>query len=631
MTRSITRIAGAILVLAMAMPVAWGKAEPVEIQGISVDRFPKISISFSVSGLAPGETPEVEIVENGESFVPSSVRALHAERGVDVVLAIDVSGSMAGEGIVAAKSAARRFLSTLPDEIPVGIAAFAEDATILEPITSDRDLLLNEISSLTPSGETSLYDGVKVASTMFSGTAQHNIVLLSDGGDTASTATLREAVKAARGSKAAVYSLGLVTPDADVAALKRISNGTKGTYSPAAAADLTGLFTGLATSIGNQFRVRYESGATAGTQLTLSLETPQGSDRAVVLAPALEKEPASPSAGVGRAPVAEPPPMAVVIGLFFLASFFIALLLLRSSAGARRRAELTRRISMSTGDRSSEIDDTDSDKHFASWVPDSFTTMGERLANVTGLGAALELKLERASAPIKSGEFVALSIGSGVLGAFVLGLVLQGVVFAAVGLVIGFFVPRLLLGRAIRRRFERLHEQLADILMILASSLRSGHSFLQALDLVAKQVEAPGSEEFGRVVAEVQLGRPVNEALLAMADRGASEDLRWAVLAMNVQREVGGNLAEVLDTIAETLREREVVRRQVGVLSAEGRLSAAIMLALPFIFALYMAKVSPQNFKLLYSTGLGLSMVGGASLLLLAGFFWLRKVVKIDV
>jgi len=211
------------------------------------------------------------------------------------------------------------------------------------------------------------------------------------------------------------------------------------------------------------------------------------------------------------------------------------------------------------------------------------------------------------------------------------GLLLHNPIFMVLIGVGAATVPIVYTKYKVKKRSQKLHGQLADILMILASSLRAGHGFFQALDLVAKEIGEPGSQEFGRVVAEVRLGRPVDEALNAMAERIGSDDFKWAVLGVNIQREVGGNLAEILDTIADTVRERDAVRRQVHVLSSEGRLSIGILASLPFFVSLYIAKVNPGYLNLLFSTRVGLIMVVTAVALLGVGIFWMRKIVNIDV
>ena len=165
----------------------------------------------------------------------------------------------------------------------------------------------------------------------------------------------------------------------------------------------------------------------------------------------------------------------------------------------------------------------------------------------------------------------------------------------------------------------------------MASSLRAGHSFLQALDTVAKEIAQPAATEFQRVVAEVRLGRGAEEALEALAERVGSADFKWAVLAVNIQREVGGNLAEILDNVSDTLRERAQMRRQVQVLTSEGRLSAWVLALMPIAIGLYMFTTSRDYIMLLFTTKIGIVMLAGATLMLLVGILWMRKIVDIDV
>ena len=134
-----------------------------------------------------------------------------------------------------------------------------------------------------------------------------------------------------------------------------------------------------------------------------------------------------------------------------------------------------------------------------------------------------------------------------------------------------------------------------------------------------------------RLVAEIRLGRPAEDALEALADRVGSADFRWAVLAVNIQREVGGNLAEILDNVSDTLRERATMRRQIQVLTAEGRLSAWVLAILPFGIGIYMFAVNPDYISLLFTTQIGLFMLGTAAVLMVLGILWMRKIVDIDV
>jgi tight adherence protein B len=132
-------------------------------------------------------------------------------------------------------------------------------------------------------------------------------------------------------------------------------------------------------------------------------------------------------------------------------------------------------------------------------------------------------------------------------------------------------------------------------------------------------------------VAEIRLGRPIDDALIAMAERIGSEDLKWAVIAINVQRQVGGNLAEVLDIVANTVRERAYIRRQVQVLSADGRLSVGILTALPFGMVLYISVVNPEYIKPMFTTAPGLALLVAGGVLLAIGVVVMRRIIKIDV
>ena len=232
---------------------------------------------------------------------------------------------------------------------------------------------------------------------------------------------------------------------------------------------------------------------------------------------------------------------------------------------------------------------------------------------------------------VRSGEFVVLSVVAFVVGAVLAAALLKvGLLALVVGAACGMG-PTMALRMSLRKRTEKMREQLPDVLTIMASSLRAGHSFMQALDTTAREIAQPAATEFQRVVSEIRLGRPTDDALEALAIRVGSADFRWAVLAVNIQREVGGNLAEILDNVADTLRERAMMRRQIQVLTAEGRLSAWVLTGLPIAIGVYMYAVNPDYIGLLFTTKLGLFMLGTAVILLVLGIFWMRKIVDIDV
>jgi tight adherence protein B len=196
--------------------------------------------------------------------------------------------------------------------------------------------------------------------------------------------------------------------------------------------------------------------------------------------------------------------------------------------------------------------------------------------------------------------------------------------------ILGTAAPRMVLNTMINRRREAFADQLEGTLQIVAGSLRSGYGLVQAVSTVAAESPSPTSDEFGRVVVENRLGRTVEDATRAMAERLENEDLEWVVEAIEIQHEVGGNLAEVLDTVTATIRDRNNIRRQVKALSAEGRISAIILIALPFVVASLIAVVTPDYLTELFSTVIGRIMLGFAGLMMLLGTVWIKKLVKVD-
>jgi tight adherence protein B len=248
------------------------------------------------------------------------------------------------------------------------------------------------------------------------------------------------------------------------------------------------------------------------------------------------------------------------------------------------------------------------------------------------LEARLADRLDQAALAFEPAEWVLVHAGCAVGLAVLLGLLSGGGPAAIVlGLLVGAVGPLFLLRDRAQRRKAAFEEKLADSLQLLAGSLRAGYSVPQAIDAIVREGEEPMSTEFGRALVEARLGVQLEDALESVARRMASVDFSWVVMAMRIQRDVGGNLAEVLSNVAATLRERERLRRQVRVLSAEGRLSAWILGLLPVVFGGYLLLVRPEYLEPLWTTTLGWLMLLSAAVLFVIGVFWLRRVVRVTV
>ena len=214
----------------------------------------------------------------------------------------------------------------------------------------------------------------------------------------------------------------------------------------------------------------------------------------------------------------------------------------------------------------------------------------------------------------------------------ILALVLTGSI--VVGLILGLLaaiIPVAVVNYLAARRRKQFMALLPDTLTLLSSTLRAGYSLMQGVEAVAQEVEEPMGLELRRVVTEARLGRPLEEALDGTAERMASVDFAWAVMAIRIQREVGGNLSELLLTVAETMVQRERLRRDVASLTAEGRVSAFVLLGLPIGIGAIMFLINPDYAKVLINTGLGQVMLGIAAFAMLVGFLWMKKIVDIEI
>jgi tight adherence protein B len=252
----------------------------------------------------------------------------------------------------------------------------------------------------------------------------------------------------------------------------------------------------------------------------------------------------------------------------------------------------------------------------------------DRLLARRGKVAAGTAALERAGVTTSLSDFV-LRAGLTTVGLAVLGFLLGGPVPAVLLGAAGPVGARLLLRVKGSRRQAAFADQLDDSLQLMASSLRAGHSLLRALDSVSQEAASPTAEEFTRIVNETRVGRDLADSLEEVAARMGSDDFTWVAQAIAIHREVGGNLAEVLDTVGHTIRERNAIRRQVQALSAEGKLSAVVLMALPFGVTGFISLTNPAYLAKFTQSLTGWAMLAVATTMLVVGGLWLKKTVAI--
>jgi len=251
------------------------------------------------------------------------------------------------------------------------------------------------------------------------------------------------------------------------------------------------------------------------------------------------------------------------------------------------------------------------------------SSMGDRTAR----------ELARADLKFKVAEYYALVFMSAVVTGFVAWLLQPNVISAIIGAVIGFFIPRFYVKRQQTVRLNKFNDQLSDMLNLMVNGLRAGYSTMQAMEAVSRELPTPISDEFHRVVQEMQIGIPMEKALDNLLRRIPSEDLDFVITAINVQREVGGNLSEILDTISFTIRERVRIKGEIRVMTAQVRTSATVLSLIPVFLTVALWFVSPEYIGSFFDRGplcgwLAIVTVIG---MIVSGYFVMMRIADIEV
>ena len=260
---------------------------------------------------------------------------------------------------------------------------------------------------------------------------------------------------------------------------------------------------------------------------------------------------------------------------------------------------------------------------------DPFATLSSDVADKR-LSVKVQRDLARANLKLRVAEYYYIRIGLALGLGLVLG-VLRDPLSGVIGLFLGYMLPRFYVGRRIGGRLGAFNKQLPDTITLLGNSLRAGSSFLQSIELVSRETPAPMGEEMGRVVREVNLGLGMEEALANMVRRIKSDDLDLMVTAIGVQQQVGGNLAEILDTIAFTIRERVRIKGDINTLTAQGRMSGYLVAFLPIGIAVTLNFINPAFMQPLFTQLLGQILLGVGMVMMVIGFFMIQKIVDIKV
>lgn len=627
------------------------------IQIIEVDDtgWPVIDVVVAVPPALAGEleSGSFAMTENSNLQALSNVAKLRDV--LEVVIVIDTSGSMDGEPLDSARTAAKEFVDQLDEDTRVAVVGFGATASTKAPFGSSPAEIAEAIDGLTAGGETALYDGLQLASDQFADTnARRFVVVLSDGTDTASSVSSSDVAASFGAGDVNLYAITLQSADADFSGLVDLAADVEGQVVAATdAASLRATYASVASRLTNQYRVTYRTSSPGEANVVISVDANEilaiargAFDHSAVSggAPAAVTDPATPnetgtdstgSGGTVGAPDTSNPTVTTVPsdgslltsenalylgagGLFLgvLMALFVAFsaeprgpsaferLNFKPSAGASPRSGLAS-------------------------IADRATGVADRLLEKQEKRGALDSALERAGMDMRPGEYI-LTASAGAIGAGIFGFVMFSPRMGLIMFVVGAVFGKAYVGIRAGKRQKLFASQLGDTLMMIAGSLRAGHGVVEAIDTVASQAESPTAEEFNRATAEARIGRDMVESLYDIAERTQSEDFIWVVRAISINRELGGDLAEILDNVGETIRDRNRLRDQVKALSAEGKISAIILFVLPIGVAGYVQMTNAEYMASMTDQTAGKFVFGFACFALVAGGLWLKKLVKVD-
>ncbi|GAB3261311.1 type II secretion system F family protein [Nocardioides dilutus] len=607
------------------LPVGASAAEPepgIDIDHVEVAEDGTVSVLLGTDRLPAASTPDLTGVEVTVDGRPVDVTAEGVEAGQvrrTTVLALDVSLSMKGERIEAARAAAHAFLAAAPPDIRVGLVTFSGRVREVVSPTTDREQLAGVVDGLTLSGGTRVYDAVVHAVRLAGQDGARSVLLLSDGKDKGGGASVTEAAAAAVDGGVVVDVVALEQDRAYRALLGEIADGSGGAVVKASdPASLAQVFTAQADALSQQVLVRFARPDDAAQEVALEVSVAAGgavfTDGAFVALPGAADEAGEvvlEDALLGRTGLLLG---AAGIGLGLAMLLGVVLLGRRGpTAGQRQLAAYLGETGPATTDGLRE-----SAVAFAGKMVEG------------GLETRLVRRLGGAGLSVTPGEWALIHAGFTVLGGFV-AFVFGGPILMLAGLLVGTALPAAFLQHRHARRLRAFGAQLPETLGLIAGGLSAGLSLPQSVDTVVSEGHEPMAGELRRALVEQRLGVEIEDALDSVADRMGSEDFGWVVMAVRIQHEVGGNLAEILHTVADTLREREYLRRQVHSLSAEGRLSAWILSLIPVVMFAYMMVANRTYVSMLYTETVGLVMSAVAVVLLGSGILVMSRLVKVQV
>ena len=601
----------------------------VRLTELGEAHFPDRGYILSLPSAQTVTQDQVAVTENGREVTGLSVVPATAlgSNQFALALVIDASQSMRGAPIAKAMRAARAFAAQRQSTQQLGALTFNARSSLLVPFTTDDAAINAALAKVPPTAYytrtyDALLDTIQALETQQIDSA--SIVLLSDGRELGSKATLDEAVAAARKANVRIFTVALRSRSFDPTTLQQLASETGGFYTEARSPEqLSKIFTGLGAQLANEYFIHYRSLAGPGEEVHVKA-TVEGFE------PAFSGYQTPELAGVAAAPFKQPlgERIALSKGLMVFIAVLVAMLIALALVAfiAPRRSTLRARIGA-----------------FVSLAQPAQREQPERPRTPTRAAPPRRVTYDTDSRWDKWKEELEIA-GIGVsatsiavwtvVGTFVAGWLLYLITGFALAPVFALLVPfgvKSYVSFRLERKRRKFADQLPDNLEVLASALRAGHSLVGALSAVVADAPEPSQAEFTRVVADEQLGVPLEDALAVVVHRMDNRDLDQVALVARLQRETGASSAEVLERVVENVRDRQDVRRLVRTLTAQGRLSGIVLVALPMVMLLFMLLFNRDYVRPLFTETLGRGMLIVALGMMVLGWVFIRRIINIKV
>jgi tight adherence protein B len=610
-----------------AAAAAAGAVRLVEAGGAE---FPERSFVLSLPQKTRLTEERMTLRENGVLVPDFTLTPVGEGKGpaAGVVLVIDASESMAGAPIGNAMAAARAFAAQRRSSQRLAVLAYNANTETVLPFTTDQSRIEGALEN-TPKIAyfTRMYEAIDHAITMIKDEhlSPGSIVLLSDGQEVGSLASPADAIAKARAAHIRVFSVGLRSRYYDAKTLGKLATQTGGRYREASSPKaLKAIFSELGSELASEYILRYESTADVGQKVRIAIRI-EGMPGLLVSGystPDVAPDAADPYRSSVGARIFRSGLTTLIVILLVAALIGFAVLTLARPQRRTLRARMAEFVSVRTASPEAQAQ--------SGRIASRVLVGAERSLEGTKWWGRFKETVELAEISMPPVQIAVWTLAGTIFVSWLFVVITGWLLLALVGLAVPWTV-RSLIYRKLERKRKLFGEQLPDNLQVLASALRAGHSFVGALSVVVDDADEPSKGEFRRVVADEQLGVPLEDAIRSIVTRMDNEDLEQVALVAALQRRTGGNMAEVLERVTETIRERFELRRLVQTLTAQGRMSRWIVSALPVGLLLALSFINPEYIEPLFTTSVGRVALTVAAAMLIAGSLVIKRIVDIKV